>query len=215
MQGGDGSGNNSSIIPGGGNDLSRCMARCAAQVGHQHQPAQHRRSARAARGASASSCFAVKIDAMIAGNPKLSEYRSQIRIDVTPDGLQIQIVDDQSRPMFDSGSALVKHICATYCARSVPALGAWRTASAWPAIPTPRLWQWRPGLQQLGLSADRANASLQSWYAAGTARRQAGPRWSAWRSCWSRTARAAMDRRITITVLTHRPRSSMLGRKPQ
>ena len=34
--------------------------------------------------------------------------RSQIRLDMTKDGLRIQIVDEQSRPMFDSGSAVVK-----------------------------------------------------------------------------------------------------------
>ncbi len=49
-----------------------------------------------------------KIDAIITASPILNEFRSQIRMDVTPDGLQIQIVDDQNRPMFDSGSALVK-----------------------------------------------------------------------------------------------------------
>ena len=49
-----------------------------------------------------------KISALIASNPKLSEFSQQIRIDATPDGLQIQIVDDQKRPMFDSGSAVVK-----------------------------------------------------------------------------------------------------------
>ncbi|NTV79744.1 MAG: helix-turn-helix domain-containing protein, partial [Clostridiales bacterium] len=32
----------------------------------------------------------------------------QIRLETTADGLQIQIVDDQKRPMFDSGSAAVK-----------------------------------------------------------------------------------------------------------
>ena len=49
-----------------------------------------------------------KIDALITENPRLNEYKSQIRIDITPDGLQIQIIDDQNRPMFDSGSAVVK-----------------------------------------------------------------------------------------------------------
>ena len=33
---------------------------------------------------------------------------SQIRLDMTRDGLRIQIVDEQNRPMFDSGSAVVK-----------------------------------------------------------------------------------------------------------
>src|ERR1700754_848082 len=39
---------------------------------------------------------------------KLKALASQIRIDMTRDGLRIQIVDDQNRPMFDSGSAVIK-----------------------------------------------------------------------------------------------------------
>ena len=39
---------------------------------------------------------------------KLKAMSSQIRLDMTRDGLRIQIVDDQNRPMFDSGSAVVK-----------------------------------------------------------------------------------------------------------
>jgi chemotaxis protein MotB len=38
----------------------------------------------------------------------MAEFSSQIRLEITPDGLQIQIVDDQRRPMFDSGSASLK-----------------------------------------------------------------------------------------------------------
>jgi chemotaxis protein MotB len=34
--------------------------------------------------------------------------KSQIRLDMTRDGLRIQIVDEQNRPMFDSGSAVIK-----------------------------------------------------------------------------------------------------------
>jgi chemotaxis protein MotB len=34
--------------------------------------------------------------------------QSQIRLEMTRDGLRIQIVDELSRPMFDSGSAVVK-----------------------------------------------------------------------------------------------------------
>jgi chemotaxis protein MotB len=34
--------------------------------------------------------------------------KNQIRLDMTRDGLRIQIVDEQNRPMFDSGSAIVK-----------------------------------------------------------------------------------------------------------
>jgi chemotaxis protein MotB len=49
-----------------------------------------------------------KIASVISNNPRLAEFSSQIRLETTPDGLQIQIVDDQNRAMFDVGSALVK-----------------------------------------------------------------------------------------------------------
>ena len=45
---------------------------------------------------------------VLASNPKLAGMKSQIRLDMTPDGLRIQIVDENARPMFDSGSAVVK-----------------------------------------------------------------------------------------------------------
>lgn len=39
---------------------------------------------------------------------ELSEYKDQILMSVTPDGLLIQIVDKESRPMFDLGSSRLK-----------------------------------------------------------------------------------------------------------
>jgi len=38
----------------------------------------------------------------------LSEYKDQILMSLTPDGLLIQIVDKESRPMFDLGSSRLK-----------------------------------------------------------------------------------------------------------
>jgi chemotaxis protein MotB len=49
-----------------------------------------------------------KVENRIAANAKLSQMSSQIRLDMTRDGLRIQIVDEQNRPMFDSGSPVVQ-----------------------------------------------------------------------------------------------------------
>lgn len=38
----------------------------------------------------------------------LKQFKDQLFLDVTPDGLRIQIVDKQNRPMFDLGSAKLK-----------------------------------------------------------------------------------------------------------
>src|ERR1043166_1471258 len=49
-----------------------------------------------------------KVEERMAASQKFAAMRSQIRLDMTRDGLRIQIVDEQNRPMFDSGSAIVK-----------------------------------------------------------------------------------------------------------
>jgi chemotaxis protein MotB len=48
------------------------------------------------------------IEEKLGASEKLKAMSSQLRLDMTRDGLRIQIVDDKNRPMFDSGSAVVK-----------------------------------------------------------------------------------------------------------
>ncbi len=45
----------------------------------------------------------VAIEQKIAADPELSKLKDQLKLDVTPNGLQIQILDDRKRPMFESG----------------------------------------------------------------------------------------------------------------
>jgi chemotaxis protein MotB len=49
-----------------------------------------------------------KVEQRIAASERLSAMASQIKLDMTRDGLRIQIVDEQNRPMFASGSAVVQ-----------------------------------------------------------------------------------------------------------
>lgn len=49
-----------------------------------------------------------QLQAKIEENPELQKYKDQIIMEITDDGLQIQIVDKDSRPMFDSGSDEIK-----------------------------------------------------------------------------------------------------------
>ncbi len=41
-------------------------------------------------------------------SPELQKFKDQIQFEITPDGLRIQIMDAENRPMFDSGSARLK-----------------------------------------------------------------------------------------------------------
>jgi chemotaxis protein MotB len=48
-----------------------------------------------------------KLEQMIDASPVLKQFKLQLLIDLTPEGLRIQIVDSNNRPMFDRSSAVV------------------------------------------------------------------------------------------------------------
>src|SRR5690606_32571098 len=49
-----------------------------------------------------------QLENLIEHNPVLRQFRPQLLLDMTPDGLRMQILDQQSRPMFATGSAVVQ-----------------------------------------------------------------------------------------------------------
>lgn len=46
-----------------------------------------------------------RLDAIIEANASLRQFKNQILMDITTEGLRIQLVDEQNRPMFTSSSA--------------------------------------------------------------------------------------------------------------
>ena len=111
LGGGTGSGDSSSVVRGGGTDLSRSSGQVkqgdieAARKTLQLKALKaEQRRAEIARLES----LKQKVEEALAASPKLALMKSQIRLDMTRDGLRIQIVDEQNRAMFDSGSAVVK-----------------------------------------------------------------------------------------------------------
>src|SRR5918994_1516195 len=91
LVGGSGSGDSSHVVRGGGADLSRT-------VGQVKQG-----DVQAPRKTINLEALKAKVEEALASSQKLAAMRSQIRLDMTPDGLRIQILDAQNRPMFDSG----------------------------------------------------------------------------------------------------------------
>ena len=49
-----------------------------------------------------------RLEAVIEANPVMRQYRDQLLIDITTEGLRVQIIDQLNRPMFDLGSAKLK-----------------------------------------------------------------------------------------------------------
>lgn len=220
MQGGDGSGNSSSIIPGGGNDLSKVHGQVrrseASEAADRKQSLDSSRAERARQDAMRIKALQIKVDNLISGNPKLAEYRAQIRVQVTPDGLQIQIVDEQNRPMFDSGSAIVKPYMQDILRAVGSALGETenRISLAGHTDAAP-YGNGDRGYSNWELSGDRANASRRELIGAGMpAAKLARVVGMADSDLLEpENPRAPQNRRITITVLTREAEERLLGKE--
>jgi chemotaxis protein MotB len=111
LQGGAGSGDSSSLIQGGGNDLSAAHGQVKRgdieapkkTINLQKLKAEFEKAERAKL-----SGLKDEMDTLIDGNPALKQFKSQMLLDLTSEGLRIQIVDEKNRPMFDSASSEVK-----------------------------------------------------------------------------------------------------------
>ncbi|KPF49456.1 flagellar motor protein MotB [beta proteobacterium AAP51] len=111
MHGGSGSGDSSHVIKGGGQDLTRSTGQvkrgeteAQRATVNIHQLKEQQMRAEIARLEN----LREKIENKIAANPKLEGLGKQILLEMTRDGLRIQIVDAEGRPMFASGSPVVQ-----------------------------------------------------------------------------------------------------------
>ncbi len=112
LMGGTGSGDSSSIIKGGGQDLTRSEG----QVKSGELPpekkiinlkATREEFLRLERKKELEKLKDLKanLEKMIDADTKLKKFKDQILLDLTSEGLRVQIVDEKNRPMFKSGSA--------------------------------------------------------------------------------------------------------------
>ena len=219
MAGGDGAGSSSSIIPGGGNDLSKVHGQVRRSDSTQNKrtrmTAEQMRAEMARQDEARIKALQAKIDAVITANTLLNEYKSQIRMDVTPDGLQIQLVDSQNRPMFDSGSALVKpymrDILRGIGSSLIEVENRISLAGHTDAVPYSNSER---GYSNWELSADRANASRRELVAAGMpdAKLARVVGLAASDLLEPDNPKVPANRRITITVLTREAEERLLGK---
>jgi chemotaxis protein MotB len=171
LNGGSGSGDSSSLLKGGGQDLTRSSGQV--KRGDVTAPRntinlQALRQEQRAAEAAQLQALSQQVAAEFKNNEKLAKYASQIKLDMTRDGLRIQIVDAMARPMFDSGSALVKpglrellRVIGGVLAEVPNRLTVEGHTDALPFAGGDR------GYSNWELSADRANASRRELVAGG------------------------------------------------
>src|SRR5450830_901140 len=214
MQGGSGAGGSNTILPGGGADLTQKSGQN--RRGDGSDPIQKRMQANAVKAEVANKPAGnnAKISALISGNTKLAEFSKKIRLETTADGLQIQIVDDQKRPMFDSGSAALKPYMRDILRGIGGALnGVENKISLDGHTDSSPYSSAQRGYSNWELSSDRANASRRELVAAGMPddklARVVGLASSILLDPENPTG--AVNRRISITVMTREAEERLMG----
>jgi chemotaxis protein MotB len=164
LSGGEGAGDATSIIKGGGTDLTR---RTGQIKEGEIDPALARKTLEK-HEAEALQAMKRKLEQLIETNAKLKQFKKQLKLDITSEGLRIQIVDDRNRPMFDSGAAVMKD----YTRDILRAIG--KTLNELPNkislsghTDAVQYASGERGYSNWELSADRANASRRELVAGG------------------------------------------------
>jgi len=218
MQGGTGAGASTSVINGGGSDLTQTSGQArrgdANDAKAKRASGDQAKAARAKQDAQKLAELSAKISALISQNPKLAEFSEQISLKITPDGLQIQIVDDQKRPMFDSGSASVK----SYMQSILQEIGT-ALADVDNKISVDGHTDQTPygsgvrGYSNWELSADRANATRRELVAAGLPDEKIARVVGLASSILldEENPRSPANRRISVTVMTREAEERLLG----
>jgi chemotaxis protein MotB len=101
-----------------------------------------------------------QLDQMIEASPVLKQFRPQLLIDITPEGLRIQIVDSSNRPMFDRSSAVVVSYMRTILREISPVINKQPNKITLSGhTDATKYAQGDKSYSNWELSADRANAS--------------------------------------------------------
>ncbi|MBP8145624.1 MAG: flagellar motor protein MotB [Inhella sp.] len=221
MFGGSGAGDASSLVKGGGTDLTRQ----GGQVKKGDVEAKQREYAlkelkEVQRQAEKARLEQVKqkVEEVIALNPRLAQLGGQIKLELTREGLRIQIADEGNRPMFDSGSAVVK----PYMRELLQELGSVLAevpnrltieghTDAQPFVGGDR------GYSNWELSADRANASRREMVSGGLpeARMLRVQGLASSKLLDAQAPESAVNRRISIIVMNRDAEDAVLKNLPE
>lgn len=111
QSGGSGVGDATSLIPGGGTDITKQLGQV--KKGETLDRVKNKSKLEAKKEEMRKEkekleAIKRKIEDVINQNSQLSQFKKQLLLDITSEGLRIQIVDEQNRPMFDLSSDELK-----------------------------------------------------------------------------------------------------------
>jgi chemotaxis protein MotB len=110
MFGGSGAGDASSIIQGGGQDLSQAYGQVKRGETKSDRKISEKRMKEQFERKERERLQQLKdeMEKLIEATPTLKQFKNQLLLDITSEGLRIQIIDEKNRPMFDLASSELK-----------------------------------------------------------------------------------------------------------
>jgi chemotaxis protein MotB len=141
----------------------------------------------------------------IAKSQALEPFKDQLLLDITPEGLRIQIVDAQNRPMFDLGSSRLKGYTTTILREITPYLNSVPNRLSLTGHTDITAYAGITGYTNWDLSTDRANAARRALEGAGLATNKIARVVGLSSSVLfdKMNPRNPINRRISIIVMTH------------
>jgi chemotaxis protein MotB len=157
LNGGEKSSLSTSMIPGGGADPMHVEGEVKLTETASEDEADAARLADMKK----------KIDQLIEKSPVFQQFRSQILIDITTEGLRLQIVDTENRPMFELASARVVPHMRAILRELAPALNGLPNKITLSGHTDAIVYTNDRSYGNWELSSDRANASRRELVAGG------------------------------------------------
>jgi chemotaxis protein MotB len=171
LAGGSGSGDSSSVIKGGGQDLTRSTGQVKRGERTSTKKVIDIRASDAERARLEKDRLKnlqQKVQELIESSPRLQPFSKQLLLDITSEGLRIQVIDEQKRPMFDTGSAQLRDYTKQILRELAPLLsGVDNKISLSGHTDASPYALGDKGYSNWELSADRANASRRELIAGG------------------------------------------------
>ena len=181
MSGGSGAGDATSILNGGGKDLtssagqvkdgdveSKKRGATVREAKTEQLKTEQLRKEFERREKATLNQLKQSIEQLIEGNSMLRQFKSQLLMDVTTEGLRIQIIDEQNRPMFDTSSAELKPYSKVILREIGRALNAVPNKVSFSGhTDAAQFVGGEKGFSNWELSANRANASRREMIAGG------------------------------------------------
>ena len=211
LKGGPAINNSSSVIPGGGDPT-----RANDEVSRPESDAMVNAEADA-QDIQRLDEMKQKLEQMIELSPVLKQFKLQLLIDITPEGLRIQIVDSSNRPMFDRSSAVVISYMRSILREIGPVLnGQPNKITLSGHTDATKYSQGDKSYSNWELSADRANASRRELIGGGLDEskvlRVMGVASSIQLN--REDPYAPVNRRISIVVLNQQTQAQIEGKMP-